>query len=372
MSKQSKFYSDLKVKYLKGSEAEITAKIPSEIIEEHRTNILEEMRKDFVSPGFRKGNVPMNVFLPNVNEMRILEEAAELALNQAYPEIVKDEDIKVFGRPKITLTKLAPKNPVEFSINVGVIPEVKLPNYKKIAEKIVSESEPVSVSDAELEEVLKQLKSMRATKDDGSKTGSEADQELTDEYVKSLGNFKDVADFKIKIKENLAKEKENAVWQKKREKILKNLADESKLELPKIVVEDEARNIAERFERNLAERNMTKEDYLQKLGKTEADIRREDLAHVENELRIRLILDKIAELENIEVSDDEVEREMTYMTSRHPEADPAHLRTYIESILRNEKLLRFLEGRPVSPAAHHGHDHAGDDHAGHDHSGHSR
>ncbi len=351
MTHSHKHYSDVKVKKLKNSEVEIEGSIPQEVIEEHRTHILEEMRKDFAAPGFRKGHVPMNIFLQNVNEIHILQEATELSLNAAYPEIVHDEKIEVFGRPRITLTKLVPNNPVEFKINVGVIPEVELPNYKKIALKITDEKEEISVSEEEINEVVKQIKKMRRekeTKDDGSKTMNELDIELTDEYVKTLGAFESVADFKDKIKQNLHKDKENLSWQKKREAIIKNLIDNAKITLPVIVVEDEANAIRERFHANIKEKGMDKEEYLKKIGKTEDEIHKADLAHIEQELKLRLILDKIAILENIEVKDDEVEKEMDFMTRRHPEADPDQLRNYIRAILKNEKLLRMLEGREGS------------------------
>lgn len=345
MANTNKYYSNIKVKKLKNSEVEIDGEIPVEVLEKHRANILEEMREGFTAPGFRKGNVPMNIFLQSANEIAVLHEAAELALNDAYPEMVRDEKIEVFGKPRITLTKLAPKNPLGFKINIGVIPEIGLPNYKKIAEKIAAEKEPIAVSEEEIGEVIKQIKHLRATKDNGEKVTGEADVELTDEYVKTLGAFKDVADFKAKIKENLEKDKEAASWQKRRDSIVKNLIDNSKIILPAVVVEDEANAIRERFHASLKEKNLDKEEYLKKLGKTEEDIRKADVAHVEQELKLRLILDKIAELEDIKVTDEEVEKEMDFMLARHPEADPDHLHGYIRAILKNEKLLRMLEGR---------------------------
>ena len=345
MPNTHKTYDKVKVKELKNSEVEIEGEIRTEVIEGHRTHILEEMRKDFSAPGFRKGHVPMNIFLQNVNEIQVLQEATELALNVAYPEIVREEKIEVFGKPRITLTKLAPKNPVGFKIQVGVIPEVKLPDYKKIAQKIAGEKEEISVSEEEISEIIKQVKQMRKTRDDGSKVETDVDLELTDEYVKSLGAFKDVADFKAKIKENVLKDKETASWTKKRETIIKHLIDNAKITLPAIVVEDEAAAIHERFHANLKEKGMSEEEYLKKLGKTHEEIQKGDIAHVENELKIRLILDKIAELENIQVSDEEIEKEMDFMIQRHPGSDPEQLRNYIEAILKNEKLLKFLEGK---------------------------
>jgi len=341
-----KIYSKLRIKELKNSEVEIEGEIPVATIESRRTGILEEMKKDFSAPGFRKGNVPMNIFLQSVNEIHVLQEAAELALNEAYPEIVRDKKVEVFGKPRITLTKLAPKNPVGFKIRVGVIPNIALPDYKKIAKKILSEeSEPIAISESEIEDVIKQLKLLRATKDKGTKVETDKDIELTDEYVKSFGPFKDIADFKARIKENLHKDKESASWKKKRDRIIKNLIENSKIILPAIVVEDEANAMRERFHANLKEKGLDKKDYLEKIGKTEDDIAKADIAYIEQELKIRLILDKIAEIENIKVDESEIESEMNFMTQRHPDSDRNRMRIYIESILKNERLLRFLEER---------------------------
>ena len=362
MTHSHKYYAHIKVKKLKGSEVEIEGAIPAEVIKDHESHILEEMKKDFSAPGFRKGHVPMNIFMQNVNEMAILSEAAELALNAAYPEIVHNEKIEIFGKPRITLTKLVPKNPVEFKIRVGTIPEVRLPNYKKIAGKIMENMEPSTVSEEEINDVVKQIKQMRATKDPASqaiagqdnhgasaKIAMDSGIELTDEYVKGLGDFKDVADFKAKIRENLQKDKENLIWKKKREEIIKNLIDNAEVTLPAIVVEDEAEAIRERFHANLEAKSLDKDEYLKKLGKSEEEIHKADIAHIEQELKLRLILDKIAEVEKIEVTDEEVEKEMEFMQSRHPEADPEQLRNYIRAILKNEKLLRTLEGRKALP-----------------------
>lgn len=94
--------------------------------------------------GFREGKVPENVLLANIPEMQILEEMAEMALNEHYPKILEDKKIDAISRPEISIIKLARNNPLAFKIKTAVLPEIKLPDYKDIAKKILSK-----VTDAE-------------------------------------------------------------------------------------------------------------------------------------------------------------------------------------------------------------------------------
>ena len=63
--------------------------------------------------------------------MSILGEAAEEALNEVYPSIIESEKLFVMGQPEVAITKLAKGNPLGFKITVAILPEFKLPDYKK-------------------------------------------------------------------------------------------------------------------------------------------------------------------------------------------------------------------------------------------------
>ena len=82
--------------------------------------------------GFRKGKVPFEVAKREFGEMQLLQEALEKIVSKAYSEAVAKEDATVIGMPKISLTKAAPGNPVEFMATVSLLPEVKLPNWSKL------------------------------------------------------------------------------------------------------------------------------------------------------------------------------------------------------------------------------------------------
>jgi len=100
-----------------------------------------------------------------------------MALADIYLAIVKNEKLNVIGRPEVTITKLAPGNPVEFKIQTAVMPEITLPDYKNIASSVSVEKNAGDVSDKELNETLEQIKKGIA----GQKKvgGKEADKEST-------------------------------------------------------------------------------------------------------------------------------------------------------------------------------------------------
>jgi len=64
---------------------------------------------------------------------------ADLAINQKYPEIIKQEKLDPVAPPQVEVIKLAPDNPLVFKLKIPLIPKIKLGNYNniRIAEKKV-------------------------------------------------------------------------------------------------------------------------------------------------------------------------------------------------------------------------------------------
>ncbi|MEK7193295.1 MAG: trigger factor [Patescibacteria group bacterium] len=345
-------YAKLKITKNKNSEAEIEGEIPIEILEEHTATVLSRLRADFELPGFRRGQVPEAMVKKNVGEAYLLEEAAELALDEAYPAIVQEEKLPVLGHPHVTITKLALGNPVEFKIRVGIVPEIQLPNYKKIGKTIGSKTEPVEVTDKDVDEAIAELLRLRP-KDTNQKEGEApppaGGPEFTDEYVKTLGNFKDVADFKVQLKENLREEKKSRAKAERREAIAKKLVEETKLVVPEILIEEEMEVMKGRRLEEVKHLNLSMEDYLKQINKTEDVLVKEERTYIERQFKTRFIFGKIAEAEKITADPKDIERELQYLVRRYPDADMESLRRYTEDVLINEKVLSLLEGTNEKP-----------------------
>src|SRR5581483_5215218 len=99
--------------------------------------------------------------------------------------------------------------------------------------------------DEEIEQTISQLLLMRSQykkKDaaDAGETEPKTPADLTDDFVKTLGGFENVADFRNKIKENIKLEKEMDAKRKNRELVAEKLVAGSKCELPAMIVESEA------------------------------------------------------------------------------------------------------------------------------------
>ena len=335
-----KTFANLKVGRPANSTVEIEGEITSEAMTRHEADVFAELQKEFELPGFRKGQVPMEMIWTKVDRMSVLEDAAEAALSEAYPDIVAESALPMVGNPAITLTKIAPDNPLGFKIKVALRPEVKLPNYKRIGKEIMGDLVPAEVSDAELKELLNQLKGLR--------TGADGKPlELTDESVRALGKFENLEDFKNKLRENLREEKQESARRGKREELAKKLSEESKMDLPEMLVEQEMRELHGRRHMEAERRGVSMAELLKQTGKTEEEVAKDEREYVERQLRTRFILEAIAEKEKLEPDPAEVEQNLTALRERHPEVNETYARNYVTALLRNEKVIRLISGEEV-------------------------
>src|SRR5690606_23938053 len=72
-----------------------------------------------------------------------------------------EEKIDALTFPNITVTKMAPENPVEFKMNIVSMPEISLPDYKKIAKSVEKEKND-DVSEKEIDEYIEYIRRQRA------------------------------------------------------------------------------------------------------------------------------------------------------------------------------------------------------------------
>ncbi|MES3031392.1 MAG: trigger factor [Patescibacteria group bacterium] len=347
-------YQNIKISKLEKSQVKIEGTVPADVFASFRKKAVEGISKEISLDGFRKGKVPENVLVSKIGEMPILEEMAELALSQVYPEIIVKEKIDAIGRPEIQITKIAAGNPLEFTITTSVLPEITLADYKKIAkEKLAEKSETIEVTDKDVEEAILRIQKSRVdhsghdhenlSKEEHDKVVEASLPEVTDEFAQSLGDFKDVADLNIKIKEALAEDKKNQAKEKKRIALSDALTDQSKIDVPEILIASELKRIEMQFSEDIERMGVKLDAYLAHAKKTIDEIRAEWKPHAEKKAKLQLILNKIAETEKIEVKKEEIESEVAHIVEHYKDADKEKAWTYAETVLMNEKVFEFLE-----------------------------
>jgi trigger factor len=176
--------------------------------------------------------------------------------------------------------------------------------------------------------------------------------ELNDDFAKEIGQFTGLDDLKQKIREGLEHEKTHAAEREGKEKILDELVKRHDFPVPEALVERQIDLRLERGLRALAAQGMRPED-MKKMDFNRLRAGQKDAA--EREVKASLLLDKIAEAEKIEVSDEEIEQEVQALAAQSKQpADAVRARLTregaldrIRNRLRNDKALDFLYRRPA-------------------------
>ena len=334
----------LEIKLLPNSEVEIIGEISAEIFMSGRNQAVKEFSEKVEIDGFRKGKIPEDLMIKKLGMEIILEKMAVIALEKEYPKIISEHKIKAIGRPEITLTKVAENNPLGFKIKTSVLPEITLPDYKKIARLIGGQAQKVSATD---EDVSKTIESLRKSKVNKNEKGEELLPELSDEFAKSLGNFENIDALKNTIRLNLTEEKKMKEKERRRMEILEKTAEEIKQDMPKFLVEAEKDKMAEEMKRNIIQVGMKWDDYLKHIKKTEEEIKKDWEKDAVKRVKYGLILDEMTADAKIEVPPEELEKETAAMLAYHKNLgqglDKERVKHYLTGIMRNEKLFQALE-----------------------------
>jgi trigger factor len=146
------------LKKLPKSEIEITVTVPKEELTQFLTKAAEQISQSTKIEGFRPGKASIDIVKQRVGEMKLLEEAAGLAVQKAYIDIATKEKIEPLSSPKVDFVKLAPDNDFVFKATVAIIPEIKLGDWKSIKVK----EKTIEIKPEELDKVLKELQEARA------------------------------------------------------------------------------------------------------------------------------------------------------------------------------------------------------------------
>ncbi len=131
--------------------------------------------------------------------------------------------------------------------------------------------------------------------------------EKDEEFAKQLGNYESWVDFEQKLREMAAGRKKDALANNAKEKMLGELIERTQFPVPETFVQQQIDARLDRGLRALAQQGMSSDD-MRKLdfGRLRSAQREQAV----NEVKASLILDRIAEVEGVEVSEDEMEREM--------------------------------------------------------------
>jgi len=338
------------IKDIGKSQKEILISLSPKEMEPFLDKAANRLAKDMKIKGFREGHIPRNIVEGSVGKDRVWQEASGEIIEEKYIDILETQKISPIGRPQVSVLKLVPGNNFEFKIVIPVMPEVVLPDYREIAKKYLSKhQEKVSITDKEVEDALKWLQKTRG-ESDTDKDKKTKPQELDDKFAQSLGDFKTLEDLKKSVKEGLLQEKEQKQKQRARLEILDEIEKKIDLEIPEILIQEELDKMQRELEQQAESLGMSLEKYLENAKQTLQTVRAGWESTAKNRIANTLILRLIADKENIEPDEGEIEERVNKYLSQfsnteeaQKDIDPEYLRLYIRGIIKNEKVFAFLE-----------------------------
>lgn len=375
------------------SQVKIEGEIPFEELQKHRTKVITALGKNMEVDGFRKGHVPEKVVVERVGEMALLSEMAERAINTVYPEALKAHNIDAIGYPQINITKIAPNNPLGFTATVAVMPEIKLPDYTKIAKAANKDKASTEVTNEEVEAQIKDILRQKVayermqekatasaaaseekaadtpdlpTPETVQETHTHADgtvhegpaheepaditdselPELTDEFVATLGQpgqFTTVEEFKQKLREHLGIEKEREVTAAHRARITDDIIEAAEMTLPQILIDSELEQMFAQMNEDLSRAGLKMDDYLAHIKKTKNDLKKEWTPAAEKRAKLQIVLNEIAKKDGVKPDQTQLDEQVQQLMQQYKDADENRVRVYVASVMTNEAVMQKLE-----------------------------
>lgn len=147
------------VETLTPTRARLTIEVPFSEMEPSFDQAFKRIAQQVNIPGFRKGKVPRNIIEQRFGRAVVLEEAINDIVPKAYDEAIRQAGLVVLSRPEIDVTDLKDGEQITFTADVDVRPDFDLPNY----EGVQVEVDPAVVTDEQIDEQLTGLRSRFAT-----------------------------------------------------------------------------------------------------------------------------------------------------------------------------------------------------------------
>ena len=133
--------------------------------------------------------------------------------------------------------------------------------------------------------------------------------DLDDEFVKDVSEFDTLDEYKADIREKLQNARQIEVDEAFESDLLGKVVDSMEVDVPELMVEDQMDRAVENYSQQVKSYGMDFDEYLKMMNMSPEIFRENTRASSERQVKIRLALEKIAALEGIEVSDEQVESE---------------------------------------------------------------
>lgn len=174
--------------------------------------------------------------------------------------------------------------------------------------------------------------------------------EINDDFAKSLGKFENLEALKKNIQEGLEHELKHKIEHERKGKYLDEIIKETKVDVPKALIENEVDNLMQEFEQQIQSMGMGLDDYLDKLKKKKEELRQDWEPQALKRATAALVMKELAKILEIKVESEKIEEEMNKTLQYYKNVkdfaknvDLERLYGYTKGMMENEKVFEELE-----------------------------
>ncbi len=172
--------------------------------------------------------------------------------------------------------------------------------------------------------------------------------ELDDEFVKDVSEFDNLKDYKASVKEKLEKQTESQNKSAKELAVLDKLVENTEVEIPEVMIHDQAHNLEHQTEQELSYQGMNLDMYCQYMGIDKAVMHANFHTQAEKDLKLRLALEAVEKQEKIEVSKEEIDAKIDELVKQYGNSEDNNFKSnpnvinYLTEQLKQEKLVNLI------------------------------
>ncbi len=145
--------------------------------------------------------------------------------------------------------------------------------------------------------------------------------ELDDEFAIDVSEFDTLEELKVDIKEKLEDEAKRKEKAEKESKVIEKVVELSEVDIPEVMIDNQIENEIRQFEYQLQMQGINIEQYLQFANRTADDFKEEIRPSAERQVKTDLVLDEISKAEDIQVSEEEIDKELEKIAEQYNQED---------------------------------------------------
>ena len=141
--------------------------------------------------------------------------------------------------------------------------------------------------------------------------------ELDDDFAKDVSEFDTLAEYKEDVKKNLTEKKAEDARRAKEDAAVDKVIENAQMDIPEAMIETQTRQMLDDFARRLQSQGLSMEQYMQFTGATVDSLKEQMKPQAVKRIESRLVLEKVAEAENIQISDEKLDEELAKMAEMY-------------------------------------------------------